>query len=55
MITQYITIAIGTYLIIFSFIMNTENIKTDFIFKIIPFFYGSFLILNSLISMGMFK
>jgi len=46
-----INLITGIYLISFSFIMQTENLKSSMIFKIIPFFLG----LGSLFITGKLK
>ena len=35
---------IGLFLIIFSLVLKTQNFRSSFIFKVIPFFMGAYLI-----------
>lgn len=39
-ILAYISLVAGLYFIIFSFLMNTENIRSAMFFQILPFFLG---------------
>ena len=40
MISAYIILVTGVWLVTWSLIMDTHNVKSAFIFKVIPFFLG---------------
>jgi hypothetical protein len=43
---------IGIYLIISSLVMNTGNFKSAFLFKVLPFFSGLYLLIVYAVSIG---
>lgn len=44
-----IQLLIGIYFIGFSFIMNTKNIRSSIVFKVMPFISGTYLFIHSLL------
>jgi hypothetical protein len=37
---EIIVLVSGVFMIVFSLIMNTKNLKSSIVFKVIPFFLG---------------
>lgn len=50
-----IFILIGFYFVTLSFILNTQNVKSAIVFKVIPFFSGIFLIFYFFYITGVIK
>ena len=47
-----ILIAIGLWFIILSLLINTKDVVSAFVFKVIPFFSGLFCIFYAIVNMG---
>lgn len=54
-VLDIILCVIGVFLIVFSFLMNTEDVKSAIWFKVIPFFSGAYCIVCACISSGIIK
>lgn len=52
---EIILTVIGVLMIIFSFIMNTKNIKSALLLKLLPFTGGCYCIFFALITSGIIK
>lgn len=39
-INAIITLVAGLYFVILSFVLNTKNFKSAFVFKVLPFIFG---------------
>lgn len=49
---EIILLMIGVYFIIMSFVVNTKNLAYTLLFKILPFFSGSYLVFYFLYISG---
>lgn len=54
-VLDIILCVIGVFLIVFSFLMNTKNVKSAIWFKVIPFFSGAYCIVYACISSGIIR
>lgn len=54
-ILEVILCVIGAFLITFSFLMNTKNIKSAIWFKVIPFFSGTYCFAYACIVSGIIR
>ena len=51
---EYIQLTFGIAAAVFGFVMKTQNVRSTFIFKLVPFFGGQATIFISLIQLGFF-
>lgn len=54
-ICEIILLVIGVFFVIYSFLMNTKNIKSAILFRIIPFFCGAYCVIYACLNSGFIK
>lgn len=54
-IYEIILFVIGVFFIIYSFLMNTKNVQSAILFKVIPFFCGVYCAIYACLNSGFIK
>ncbi len=54
-VLEVILCVIGVFFIICSFLMNTKNVQSAILFKIIPFFCGVYCVFYACLTSGYIK
>lgn len=54
-ILEVILCIIGVFFIIYSFLMNTKNVKSAILFRVIPFFGGAYCVFYACVASGFVK